>query len=179
MTVVPRPSAILAVRRCLCFVPAAAVVLSLLAPHAHATPPEVPAGAVEVPEVAPEGAPGTSPAVAPAPPPRRIRPMFAEMLAALESEGVALAELRARPVDPADHDAQLARQREIERVKVETERSLLRIQASWARKEGRLEVARAIEASLEEMARPQPVRAAVRPPAGILPPSAATATPGR
>ena len=155
------------------------VALLVLIAQAHAAPPASLAGAADVPEVAPEGAAATIAPDAPAPLPRRVRPMIAEMMAALESERSTLAELRARPLDHADPGAALALQREIERVKVETERTLLRIQASWARREGRLEVARAIEASLEEMARPRPVRAGVRVPTPATPTSEAPATSGR
>lgn len=90
---------------------------------------------------------------------RRANPMAMEMRNALDVEQKALVELRARFMATRDPKAALEIQREIERVKTGTELALLRIQAAFAAKAGRLEDARRIEAEIDDLVSPKPALA--------------------
>jgi hypothetical protein len=98
---------------------------------------------------------GRAPAPGPTVVKPRLSPLAADMMKVIESEQQALAALSLRFKRAGDARAALAVQREIERVKLETEVSLLRIQASYARREGRLKTAQEIEAAVETMLRVQ------------------------
>jgi hypothetical protein len=95
---------------------------------------------------------------------RKLHPMAADMRAAVEHERTSLAELSRRFRAASSPEAALAVQREIERVKHETELTLLRIQADYARRAGLAGVAARIEAAIEEMTRPAPSRLDPRAP---------------
>lgn len=85
----------------------------------------------------------------------------------LEREATQLAELEARLPAAADAPAFLALQRQIEQVKQATELQVMRTQAEFARREGRVEQAEQIEAALAEMSAPrQPSAPAGRADAG-------------
>jgi len=98
----------------------------------------------------------------PAPAPSRgswarfpTRLMVAEMRHVLEDERDAVAALSANLAQAEDPEAAARIQVEIERIKVETELTLLHIQARYARSEGRYEVAERIEAAIEAMTHPE------------------------
>ena len=95
-------------------------------------------------------------------------PMMAEIEAALATgektvEGLTarLATARTRPEIQTLH-------REIESAKRMTEVSVLRIQAGWARREGRIEIALRLESEAESLLRPR----ARMMPAQVVPPAA-------
>jgi hypothetical protein len=97
--------------------------------------------------------------------PRRApSPMALEMNTLLEDERVALRDLQARYRSAADPATALDAQRRIEQLKVNTEIGLLRIQASWARREGRAEQASHLEKAIEEILHPQPPLTTVKRP---------------
>jgi hypothetical protein len=90
--------------------------------------------------------------------------MMAEMQAVLAAERERVAELRLRGDKAATPDEAVAIQREIERVKFDTEISLLRVQAKHARAAGRTQVAARIEAAINELlSPPKPAAPADRP----------------
>jgi len=94
--------------------------------------------------------------------------MMVEIESALAAGEKTVAEAAARlPAAKTRTDA-LAIQREIERAKIATEVSVLRIQAAYARREGRPETAAKLEADAELMLRPRPRMA----PAQVVPPAA-------
>ncbi len=87
-----------------------------------------------------------------------------EMRAVIDAERVTLEALNARFRQSADAEAGLAIQREIAQLKVQTELSLLRIQARHARAAGRATVADAIERAIREIESPPvPLPAGIRP----------------
>lgn len=98
------------------------------------------------------------PAVAASPPPAPAAEptrggMVAELTAAIadaRSRVDALAR-KARSARPAEA---VALQREAERIKFESELTVLRIQVAWAKREGRTQTARALEAAIEERLHP-------------------------
>ena len=83
--------------------------------------------------------------------------------AVLDREAARLSELETGMETAAGESALLALQREIERVKEETELQILRVQADFARREGRLEQAAEIEAALAEMTAPRSAAPAAGP----------------
>ena len=88
--------------------------------------------------------------------PKRPRtPMDVELFAILDRQREALAALRTRFKDAKDDRTALAVQREIDRLKRDTEISLLRVQADWARRAGRVEGARRIEAEIGQIQNPK------------------------
>ena len=94
---------------------------------------------------------------APAPtltPAKPANPMVTEMRAVLETERVQFANLFARFRVAPDGAAALAVQREIEQLKVGTEISLLRIQADYARRAGRISQAAELEKVITELQAP-------------------------
>jgi len=93
---------------------------------------------------------------------RPLSPMDTELMGVLDQEKAALAQLRLRFRATRDHREALAIQREIERLKVGTEVALLRIQADYARRQGRLATAQELEAAIHDILNP-PVRPAVKP----------------
>jgi len=104
---------------------------------------------------------------------RRPSPMDQEVRKVLEDERKTLTDLRARFAAASNPEAALQVQREIEQVKVGTEVALLRVQATFARREGRLEHARRIEAEIEEVLNPR-TPAAATPTRRIAPAPSAT-----
>ncbi len=95
---------------------------------------------------------------------RERNPIMADVRAALEREREQVEALRVRLRGVTDHRAALAIQREIERVKLETEVSILRIQAGAARKAGRLALAKQIDEAIESLlAPPAPATPVTRP----------------
>lgn len=82
--------------------------------------------------------------------------------AALDAEGEAVAELETRLAKSVDEGEILSLMREVERVKRETEWSVLRIQADFAREEGHVEQAEKIESILEQMKTTHAEREAAR-----------------
>jgi hypothetical protein len=88
--------------------------------------------------------------------PKRPRtPMDVELFAVLDRQREALAALRTRFREAKDDRTALAVQREIDRVKRDSEISLLRVQADWARRAGRIEAASQIEAAIEQILHPK------------------------
>jgi len=107
---------------------------------------------------------------------RRPSAMTQEIDKVLDEERKALADLRARFAAAPSAKVALEVQREIEQLKVGTEVALLRVQVAFARRDGRLEDARRIEADIEEALHPRnPVGAAG--PARRSPPTQIPATP--
>lgn len=84
---------------------------------------------------------------------------------ALEAERSRVSALQALFDVAATDDAALAIQREIERVKSETELEILQIQARHARAAGRVEEADRIEAAARQLTEPLPVQQPVARPA--------------
>ena len=160
-------------RRALLAAIAAATLLS--ASIALAQEPQVteqPAGKTEAVQpakaapVAPASSAEAPAALAPAPaaPVRAASPMRLEMQALLAAEHEQVLALRERAAKAPSADEALALQREIEKLKFDTEVSLLRVQAKHARAAGRTEVATRIEAAVTELLSPPKVMApAARP----------------
>lgn len=90
-----------------------------------------------------------------------LSPCQQAIQALLDREATQLAELDARLPGAFDEAAVLALQREIEQVKQETELQVMRVQADFARREGRVAQAEQIEAALAEMAAPRPAVAPI------------------
>lgn len=108
-----------------------------------------------------------APTTKPAPAARPLSPMMVEIEAALSSADRSVAELATRLAAARSRTEAHAIQRDIERAKVGAEVSVLRIQAAYARREGRPEVAARLEAEAEQLQRPR-ARAL---PAQVVPPS--------
>jgi hypothetical protein len=81
--------------------------------------------------------------------------MDVELFRLLDRQRETLAELQTRFREAKDDRAALAVQREIDRVKRDAEVSLLRTQADWARRAGRIEAASRIEAAIEQILHPR------------------------
>lgn len=95
---------------------------------------------------------------------RPLSPLMIELRAVMDAEAVQVAALRERVAKAASNDEAIALQREIEKVKFDTEVSLLRVQAKHARAGGRTEVAARIEAAISDLLNPPKVAApAARP----------------
>lgn len=157
-------------RRVLLAAIAAATLLSVsvaLAQEPQVTEP--PAGKAEAVQpakaapVAPAASAEAPAALAPAPA-RAPSPMLLEMQALLTAEHEQVLVLRERAAKAANADEALALQREVEKLKFDTEVSLLRVQAKHARAAGRTEVATRIEAAVAELLNPPKLKApAARP----------------
>ena len=93
-----------------------------------------------------------APTVVPAVPSRN--PIMAEVRAAFDREREQIAALRARLQQQPDHQAALALQREIEKVKLDTEVAILRIQAGAAREAGHAALAERLEAAAKDLLDP-------------------------
>lgn len=96
---------------------------------------------------------------------RHPSPMMLEVRAALERERERTETLRARLRERPGGQEALALQREIERVKLDTEVAILRIQAGAARKAGRTAQAERLEAAAADLLAPPPATAPVARPA--------------
>lgn len=91
-------------------------------------------------------------------PRQRMSPMVAELYDALDEQRVVVRAMRlelARATDPA---RQLELRRSIAAAKQATELRLLRIQASHARREGRLQTAQELDAAITALSAPPPTR---------------------
>jgi hypothetical protein len=129
------------------------------------------ARSADAPAAAPASAATVGVTPAPATPPAAGRPsaLMTEIRAALDAERDRVVALDARVRACTDRRQALALQREIESVKRDTEVTLLRIQATHARRAGRTALADRLEAAVAEMLAPPPPAATpvVRPePAG-------------
>lgn len=143
-----------------------AVVALAFAVAAHAQAPAPSAGrAAEpgAPATSPSAAPGqaatsaASSAAAPAAPvaaKRALSPMLAEMHTFIEAQDLKLAELNAKQAAAHTNDEGIALQQQIQALKLDTEVSLLRIQATYARREGRAQDADRIESVVRDMLSP-------------------------
>jgi len=129
-----------------------------LAPTAALTTPSVAGAPADPMKFTPESSAASSEETSPPARvvPRRPRtPMDIELRGVLDRQREALAALHARFRGAKDDVAALAIQREIDRVKRDTEISLLRVQADWARRSGRSEAASQIEAAIEQILHPR------------------------
>lgn len=84
----------------------------------------------------------------------RLTPLMAELLQLVELEQSQLAEIRRSLGATSDRSHRLELERRIEAIKFETELSLLRVQATYARREGRVSLAEKLEASIRLMSAP-------------------------
>ena len=82
--------------------------------------------------------------------------MALQIAAVLDNEQTQLKQLKARMAGAKDATTFLSIQREVEKLKVETEIALLRIQSGHARRQGLKAVADRIDAAIEEMLKPVP-----------------------
>jgi hypothetical protein len=82
---------------------------------------------------------------------RRPTPMVADILAAIDEQRGVLRALKARLSKTQDRREVIEIHRAISTAKLETEVRLLRIQAGYARREGRLEAATHLEAAITAM----------------------------
>jgi hypothetical protein len=130
--------------------------------QAEVNTPAIPENQAEIEAgVVPEGgAPAVEKSAAPV-----LSPLMLEIQAALAAEQARVADLEARFAAAADEASALAIQKEIEQIKVETELSILRLQAEHARQEGRVEQAAQIEAAIAEMMNPRPAGIPIERPA--------------
>ncbi len=95
---------------------------------------------------------------------RPLSPLMSALRAVMDAEAAQVAALRERAAKAASNDEAIALLRAIEKVKFDTEVSLLRVQAKHARAGGRTEVAARIEAAISELLNPPKVAApAARP----------------
>ncbi len=89
-------------------------------------------------------------------PAHTLTPMMAEIFAYMEAREVLIAAKRQQyAAAKTDAAAAASLQAEMQKLKFDTEIEVLRIQARHAHKEGRTEDARRIEASIEEILKPQ------------------------
>ncbi len=94
----------------------------------------------------------------------KLSPMMTEIRALLDGERNALKSLDERYRAAKDPVAAIALQREIARVKLDTEIAVLRVQAKHARVAGRAEVATSLETAIQQMLQPEaPPPATTRP----------------
>jgi hypothetical protein len=121
---------------------AAAVLLPVLALAAD----EIPAEPVPVDATRP------APAVEPAP----LSPMMKDIVAAWDAHTVVVAALERQVAQTADASTALALQHQIEAARAQVEIQILTIQAQYARREGRLDVAAEIESAIAELTSPRP-----------------------
>ena len=94
-------------------------------------------------------------------------PMVAEMIALLATQDQKLADLGARQGKARTNEEALAVQREIQDLKQGTEISLLRIQATYARREGRVQDADRLEATIRDLVSPPKLNSASARPAPV------------
>lgn len=130
-----------------------------------AGPAPTPAPVVEPAKaLAPESSSATTEVSEPARPVRTASPMMLEIRGVLAAENEKLAGLRERAKSAATPEIAIVIQREIERVKFDTEIALLRTQAKFARAAGRTEVAARIERAVADLLNPpKPLAPAARP----------------
>ena len=129
-------------------------LVSALSPAAEQTAPPTAVhgtGPVAQPLAGAAGVVSASPGAVVKRPPS---PLMAELMAVLESETQQIEALEVKVAAAPDAMAALAIQRQIEKVKFDTEVSLLRVQATHARRAGRTALADRLDAAVEEMLRP-------------------------
>ncbi|MGH7732035.1 MAG: hypothetical protein ACRENJ_12390 [Candidatus Eiseniibacteriota bacterium] len=110
-------------------------------------------------------------------PARALPPLAVEIRRRLDQERRELADLTARMRASRPGRDRLALEREVERVKMETEMAALRLQLDEARRLGRTETVRALEAAIEGFLDPRPQRATTPPERPAPPPAAARPVP--
>ena len=107
----------------------------------------------------------TSKSGAECPPTAQPSPMMRQIQDVLDMQQTTVAQLEDRFQAVTDEATALAIQREIRAILIQTELDILRIQADFARREGRDAVVRAIEISIERMISPPPPQAPTDRPA--------------
>jgi len=95
----------------------------------------------------------------------RVNPLMQQIQVVLASSDLKLAQLQTRLDSESSHRSALEIIKQMEQVKVQTELDILAVQASFARQNGREEVALEIEGAIEVMTAPRPVRQPVDRPA--------------
>jgi hypothetical protein len=85
---------------------------------------------------------------------RPASPLMLDLMAVMDAEEKQIGVLQAKLAQATDAVSAIAVQREIEKVKFDTEVALLRVQATHARRAGRTALAVRIDAAIEEMLRP-------------------------
>lgn len=142
------------------FVVGLALVALTLVPSSSADIPSPPAAQ---PAIAAQVEPVPTPADT-VPPARPVSPVMLRVRTALDREREQIDALRLRLRQKVGHQEAAALQREIERVKLDTEVAILRIQADVARKAGQVTLAERLEvAAAELLAPPAATTPAVRP----------------
>ncbi len=127
------------------------------------TPAETPTDTKPVETIQPADAAAQVAADRAQQPPVHPSPMMQAIHEALQSEHAAVAELEAQ-IEEAFEETQIVQlMREIERIRRETEWSVLRIQAEFAREAGELEKAQRIESLLDRMEKVHEERQEVAP----------------
>ncbi len=133
--------------------------LVLAAPSLADAPPTTAARPAAVAQAEPAVATGDS-----LPAARRMSPAMLDVLAVLDSEREQIEALRVRLRQVRGHREALEIQRDIERVKLDTEAAILRIQAEAARRAGHAALAERLEiAARDLLAPPVATTTAVRP----------------
>ncbi len=87
--------------------------------------------------------------------PETLSPMLREIVELWKAQDVAMAALNAGLEKSVDHAAALALQRQVENLRTSTEIQILRIQARYARQEGRMDVAVQIEQDIAQLTAPR------------------------
>lgn len=144
---------------------ALALVLLLSLPVLAAEPVSAAAPAGPEQAVTPAVQDETPAAEAGAAPPAPLTPMMQEIFAAWNAHTIAVEALERSLAGITDHRQALAIQREIEAARDGVEVAILRIQARYARQEGRLADAAAIDQAVTELTAPRPVGKAIERPA--------------
>lgn len=139
----------------------AAALLAVLAAPVWSAEPSTPGpeASAESPAATPQDPPSMAGEGSPGPEPT---PMVAELLSVVEAERLQLVRLRREIAATPEHARKLVLQREVEAVKRATELQLVTIQLVYARREGRIETVRQLEAALARFTQPAP---AAPPPA--------------
>ena len=88
-----------------------------------------------------------------------LTPMMSEVMTLLATQDTKLAALAERQKHATTPDEALAVQKEIQALKIGTEVSVMRIQANYARREGRAQDAARLEAAVEALTSPPRVHA--------------------
>lgn len=138
--------------RSLLVVGLALVALAIAAPSSAETPSPGKVTPIAAAPAEPAAVPVDT--VTPAPP---RDPWMREVRVALDREREQIAGLRVRLQQKPDHQAALALQREIEKVKLDTEVAILRIQADAARKAGHAALAERLEVAAKDLLTPPAV----------------------
>lgn len=108
------------------------------------------------------GVPGEK-VLTPPPAPGKISPMMAEIQATMAASKSAVADLMNRSAGIQDHEAMNTIQREVARLKQQTELDILAIQARYARAEGNEELAKKIDQAIAYILAPPTPEAPAEP----------------